>query len=384
MKIVAWVPLLTDHQSHTLEALAGDLGAPLVVRIFRAEHPDRASQGWVSRHATTLTRELVPRRRFSRAIIRWLKDDAEAIHLFVSPFEEWRIIVTLLVAVCLRRHIYLISEPYAPGAISYFGAHVTVASRARAALRPAAYRAYGRFIALRVAGIFAISRLAGRQYQENGVDARRIHPFGYFVPRDEGRERVATPRNTGALRLVYVGALIARKGLDVAVEAIALAHRQGAAVSLDLYGSGDPAPFIGISGVTHRGRIPFGDAQRVIANYDALLLPSRFDGWGVVVNEALLAGTPVICSDMVGAAALFERDGGGLVYPVMDASALASILTRLAEDARELGALRLDAERAGERIAPEVAGHYAADVLRADLYGTPMPSSPWYRGESVA
>jgi Glycosyltransferase len=384
MKLVAWVPLLTDHQSHTLEALAAELGAPLVVRTFRAEHPDRASQGWINRHATTLKREPVPTRRFFRTILRWLQADADVVYLFVSPFEEWRIIVTLFIAVHLRRRIYLISEPYAPVAVSYFGSRLTLASRVRAALRPAVYRAYGRLVASRVAGLFAISRRAGRQYHENGVDVRRIHPFGYFVPRDDSAARGHQPRNTGELRVVYVGALIARKGLDVAVEAVALARRQGASVSLELYGPGDPAQFVRTSGVVHRGTIPFGDAQRVIATYDALLLPSRFDGWGVVVNEALLAGTPVICSDMVGAAALLERDGGGLVYPAMDAAALAAILTRLALNTREVAELRQAAGRAAERIAPAVAGRYAADVIRADSYGTAMPASPWYSAAPVA
>jgi glycosyltransferase involved in cell wall biosynthesis len=40
----------------------------------------------------------------------------------------------------------------------------------------------------------------------------------------------------------------------------------------------------------------------IFQSSDIFVLPSRYDGWGVVVNQALGAGLPIICSDAVGAA----------------------------------------------------------------------------------
>ena len=50
------------------------------------------------------------------------------------------------------------------------------------------------------------------------------------------------------------------------------------------------------------GCLPVGDVPGEMAKADCLVLPSRYDGWGAVVSEALLVGTPAICSDKCGSA----------------------------------------------------------------------------------
>lgn len=60
---------------------------------------------------------------------------------------------------------------------------------------------------------------------------------------------------------------------------------------------------------------------------DVLVLPSRFEPWGLVVNEAMACGTPCIVSDVVGAGAdLLEGQDTGLIFPHDDVRALASAL----------------------------------------------------------
>src|SRR5262249_9706416 len=60
-------------------------------------------------------------------------------------------------------------------------------------------------------------------------------------------------------------------------------------------------------------------------------LPSRHDGWGVVVNQALGAGLPIICSDAVGAAHdLIEPEINGLIFPNGNVSELVHCMERLA------------------------------------------------------
>ena len=60
---------------------------------------------------------------------------------------------------------------------------------------------------------------------------------------------------------------------------------------------------------------------------DALVLRSRDEPWGLVVNEALACGTPCLASDAVGASAdLVGDDGAGLVFRAADLSALTAAL----------------------------------------------------------
>lgn len=74
---------------------------------------------------------------------------------------------------------------------------------------------------------------------------------------------------------------------------------------------------------------------------DVLVLPSGFEPWGLVVNEAMCFGVPVITSDRVGSAADLVREGeNGFTYPVGDVVALADRLRRVLIDGatrREMG-----------------------------------------------
>jgi glycosyltransferase involved in cell wall biosynthesis len=62
------------------------------------------------------------------------------------------------------------------------------------------------------------------------------------------------------------------------------------------------------------------------------VLPSRFDGWGAVVNEALMVGTPVICSDRCGASDVIENGRNGYVFEADNADALLQRLHCFFED----------------------------------------------------
>jgi glycosyltransferase involved in cell wall biosynthesis len=108
-------------------------------------------------------------------------------------------------------------------------------------------------------------------------------------------------------------------------------------------------------GVRTLGRVDRQALPALYAAADALVLPSIrtatfLEPWGLVVNEAMHQGTPVIASDAVGAVAGgLVRDGrNGLVVPAGDARALATRIAALAANAelrRQLGnAARTDVE----------------------------------------
>ncbi len=62
-----------------------------------------------------------------------------------------------------------------------------------------------------------------------------------------------------------------------------------------------------------RGFAPMADMLEIYQKTHCVLLPSRFDGWGLPVHEALAAGIPAIVSDACGAADLVKRSGSGRV-----------------------------------------------------------------------
>ena len=75
--------------------------------------------------------------------------------------------------------------------------------------------------------------------------------------------------------------------------------------------------------VVFTGVLDNSRVRKTLAQSDVLILPSDFDGWGAVVNESLLSGTPVICSDYCGAADLIRDDTLGALFECNSVKSLA-------------------------------------------------------------
>jgi glycosyltransferase involved in cell wall biosynthesis len=378
--IVSWQPVLTDHQSHTLRALANAASVPLTVMIARREDPTRKAQGWSEANTTGLDVRLLDHDSGLEDIVRTLREHRHSVHLFGSPFDNPRFMIALGIAIWSGLQVYLISEPYSTIAAGYLHDRGRTMAWLKSKLRPWLYRLYGMVLKRNVRGVFAIAPLATAQYRAIGIPASKIHPFGYFVPQVQG----ALPDGGGEVaasgcRAAFVGNLIATKGLPELTDAARHLREASVDLQIDVYGAGDPAVF-GFDNqvIRYAGRIPFGQSQSVIAGYDFLVLPSRYDGWGVVVNEAVLAGVPVVCSDRVGAGAFVRRWGCGLVYASDAPGGLERALLTLATDTALRQQMRQACRDARHLLDPAVAGRYLADVISAPARGVSAPANPWY------
>lgn len=376
---------MTDHQSYTLEALqqAGDCA--LKVYVANSVHVERQTQGWVNQHVLSVSTELIPKKGWLRFAIRQLREQRDAVHFFGSPFEQAKMIVILLLAVALGVRVYLISEPYSPLPVGYQNDKRRYINWLKAKLRPALYNIYGVLLRHRINGVFAISCRAMAQYQSLGVPREKIFPFGYFVPCQAQACPVKPAPASAAkteLKIVFIGNLIARKGLDILINAVKNLNKNNAEFFLDAYGPGEPKLYsFDQSVVRYCGLIPFGNAQAVISAYDVLVLPSRYDGWGVVVNEALMAGVPVICSNQAGAGAVIEKWQCGAIFASEDVSELADKLRKLLTHPELLNNMRLAAKNAGHSLDPKIAGQYIFDIINQDFIAAGKQTKhecPWY------
>ena len=134
-------------------------------------------------------------------------------------------------------------------------------------------------------------------------------------------------------------------------------------------------------GVSERVRfLGFVNQSALPAAYmasDVLVLPSEFDAWGLVVNEAMICGVPAVVSDQVGAAGDLVIPGEtGEIYPVGDVNALTEILSRLL---RNPGELHRRGEAARKRMESWSPREHVQGMLRAIETAAPLG-----RGESSA
>ena len=379
-KFVAWQPVLTDHQAFTFQELARQAGVAVIAYVAAMEDPTRRIQGWADTRVSSVERRLVPKRGGWRYCYCHLLEHREDIHIFCSAFQEPLMMGCLLMAVWLRVKFYLVSEPYSPVAQSYFSDRPGVADRFKAIARPLIYKLYAIVLKRRIQGIFAISVLALKQYGSAGIAPEKLFPFGYFVPAlSQGGATATSASQQPELRLVFVGSLIVRKGLDLLIEAVRCASTTRLRISLDVFGPGAPDAYgFDDEYVRYCGQIPFGKTQEIVASYDLLVLPSRYDGWGVVVNEALCAGVPVICSDQVGAGVVIDKFGAGAKFASGDSRALAHLLSMLAYDRSQLQVMREATAKAAAAIQPGIAAAYMLKVINTPRSEKASIPSPWY------
>jgi glycosyltransferase involved in cell wall biosynthesis len=148
---------------------------------------------------------------------------------------------------------------------------------------------------------------------------------------------VEPARIDASFLLLFAGRLVREKGAEVLLEAWRRTGLSAGGGVLAFAGEGPIHP--DGPGVKRLGRVDRDALPPLYAAADALVLPSIrtatfLEPWGLVVNEAMHQGTPVIASDAVGAAAggLVADGRNGLVTPAGDAQALAASIESLARD----------------------------------------------------
>jgi glycosyltransferase involved in cell wall biosynthesis len=197
--------------------------------------------------------------------------------------------------------------------------------------------------------VLTVSDLAKQSYVDAGIDERSICsiPVGAqltsFTPSSDVGNRLSTPR------FIFVGNASRLKGIDILETACRFLNANGQMVELTIVGnSGQLAGWHGVSHVRGLGRIDHKSLPAVLREHDVLILPSRFDSFGMVVAEAMACGLPVIATENVGAKEMIIQDVTGLVIPAADASALAKAMGWFIANRSRLPAMSQAARKVAE------------------------------------
>jgi glycosyltransferase involved in cell wall biosynthesis len=184
-----------------------------------------------------------------------------------------------------------------------------------------------------------------------GIDGDRIERAAWR--RGEIRRRLGVTSET---LILYMGSLIPRKGID---ELIASWELVGGRTDVRLL-------IIGRSRAEREGRLvralaqrdarvihleqaPYEEAAAYFAASDVFFFPTRLEGWGIVVGEAMAAGLPVVTTNAKGVREVVVPDATALVSEVGDTAQLAVGLQRLIAEP----AARAELGAAGKRRARE-------------------------------
>jgi phosphatidylinositol alpha-mannosyltransferase len=377
---------VNDHVGHLYEALRA---RGHDVRILTASHGlQRSSEGDVIRigkgfsvpsNGSMGTVTVSPRYR-SQIQAVFGRERFDLLH-FHEPF------VPLLALFALREsrsvniatfHAY---SGYAPG--YQLGGRM---------LGPVARNLHGRIAVSAAARHFADRYLPG-DYKviPNGVDLRL---FDQAVP--IGRWKDGRPN------ILFVGRLEPRKGLLPLLKAFRVLRKSGCDCRLLVVGSGPQEREARRYVMTRRlpdveflGRVSDGDKVQLFKTADVFASPATgHESFGIVLLEAMAAGTAIVCSDIHGYKGVVRRGEQALLVPPGESTPLAEAILRLLADPglrERMGQRGLErvAEFGWERIAARVDAYYGFVIRRLAAQGAlprdfhaEVPPDP--RGSAVA
>ena len=147
-----------------------------------------------------------------------------------------------------------------------------------------------------------------------------------------------TARAAGPLRVMFAGRLEPQKGVDLLPAILAHAASVGhPPAELNIYGAGSLKPDLerlaaqGVPGWTISMFAPTPRLRELMMQHDLLLMPSRFEGLGLVAAEALIAGLPVIGTQIAGMGEVFPEQYP-LLAPPENSLALGKLLAESLQD----------------------------------------------------
>lgn len=164
-----------------------------------------------------------------------------------------------------------------------------------------------------------------------------VVPYGAPPPLPELPAR----RAGGKLRVLFAGSLGQRKGLSYLLAAMSALKGEAELTLLGRKTAEDCAP-LNEAVARHRWipTLPHAELLAEMATHDVLVFPSLFEGFGLVITEALSQGIPVIATAHTAAPDLLTEGVDGFVVPIRSSAAIAEKLALLAGDRARLQAMK--------------------------------------------
>lgn len=226
--------------------------------------------------------------------------------------------------------------------------------------------------------ILAMGQVGTSWFVSCGYSPRRVFPFSYVTEKYSGS--VANEEGD-RFRILFVGRLVNLKGVDLLLEAL----KNVPNALLTLIGEGpeeeELKKFAVSCGVEDRvdwlGQMAATELHFFMANADLVVLPSRKDGWGAVVNEALMAGTPVVCSTASGSSDLIRHPWVGSIFQSGSVNDLTAALVSWVDKGRRNAKDRQRLQMWAQCIEASAIADYLELLMEHIYQEGPKPIAPW-------
>ena len=362
-RIIFWQNIISPHQIDFLREVSKIYDVTLV--IDEAQDTYRKNDGWGIPDFSFVRMHVKP----NAQVLNQLFQNKEDVHVF-SGIDSYPIVQTgFKLAIKKNVRIGLMSEPMdwagIKGKLRFL----------KGVIQQIKYNS-------KIDFILAIGIKGRWWFQKIRYSSEIIYDFGYFI--DVGNELLLKESNVVDKKIIYVGRINDNKGVfDLVEAAIPIIDEFEV---MEIYGRGEKLATLNkeLSKPVYKGKVIYGGLVpnekilKKINDSKLLVIPSKGkDGWGVVVNEALLLGVPVIASSNVGSSYLLDGvNSGAIVEPNNIASLSSNISKWLLKEInkKELSNLM------HHRISPKIAAHYFKEILDFTFHSSKnRPTAPWLK-----
>ena len=218
----------------------------------------------------------------------------------------------------------------------------------------------------RANALVAIGERAEKSYKEFYPE-KQAYNIPYLINAPKG----VVKEPAGKVKFLFCGQIIARKAVDILFLAFAELIDLEVDVELQLVGrEAELKEFKKLisdkacSKINYLGFKQPDDLPELFEQADVFILPSRRDGWGVVVNQAVSAGLPIIASDAVGAAFDLVKDGeNGFIVPNGEVQPLAEKMKKLLLDSTLRKKFSEESLKLADEITPQRGAEKFSEIM---------------------
>ena len=157
--------------------------------------------------------------------------------------------------------------------------------------------------------------------------------------------------SAGKLRVLFAGSLSQRKGLSYALRAVELIRLEHCELTLLGRKAADGCCALDQAVRKHRWipSLSHSEVLREMREHDVVVFPSLFEGFGLVITEAMSQGTPVITTAHTAGPDIIDDGADGYIVPIRSAEAIAEKLEILAAEPHRLHAMKVAAREKARR-----------------------------------
>lgn len=367
MKFIFWQNIISIHQSSFLEELAVNNEVLLIVEEEIENR--RKLHGWSVPEINNIKIIVNPNERH---IDKILVDNTNEFHFF-SGLEIYPITTSALKkAVKFKmKNIGVLLEPFNQIGLKGF-------------LRKIKYRFLIQKYRKHISILMPTGMLGRKCYENISFPKEKIFDWGYFTNTIVNVKNANENQIRNKPDLLFVGSIDKRKNILEIVKL--LKNKTHQYNKFFIAGCGEleselKETILGRNNIVFLGGLKNEEIKLLMAKCDILILPSLFDGWGAVVNEALQAGMQVIASENCGASVLLDGEQRGVVFSYAKKGNFEQVLAKwLEKEPLSLIKRKEIAKWSATHISGEVAASYFESVIKFNL-GSELsrPVAPWLK-----